>query len=181
MKKLVVLFPGAGYGLDCPLLYYADFLYETNGYERLHLDYQHILLNAELTLEEKPKQLRSYIWEQLEPIDFASYDEVVFISKSIGTTEAGRVAEFCQLFGSLKTEPVQIFLTPVAETLPYCKENCFVVIGTDDRAYPAFKTHCEAKQIPALYLEGADHSLEIAEKPLESIDVLKKVMEFIAR
>ena len=27
MKKLVIIFPGAGYGLDCPLLYYADFVY----------------------------------------------------------------------------------------------------------------------------------------------------------
>ena len=28
MKKLIVIFPGVGYGLDSPLLYYADFVYK---------------------------------------------------------------------------------------------------------------------------------------------------------
>ena len=57
MKKLIVLFPGAGYGLDCPLLYYADFLFETNGYERIHMDYQSVLSNRELSMENKLIQI----------------------------------------------------------------------------------------------------------------------------
>lgn len=179
MKKLAIFFPGAGYGMDCPLLYYADFLYETNGFERIHLDYQNILLNMELSLEDKQKQLRSYIWEQLEPVDFSSYDEIVFISKSIGCEEAGRIVDFCKLFGSLNVDPVQIFLTPVAEALPYCGKNCRVVIGTHDKAYSLFHEHCNAHQIPLLAIAGGDHSLEISGKPFESIEALKQVLEFI--
>lgn len=44
MKKLAILFSGAGYGLDSPLLYYANFLFEIKGYERLHMKYQDILI-----------------------------------------------------------------------------------------------------------------------------------------
>ena len=81
----------------------------------------------------------------------------------------------------LETAPTQIFLTPVPEALPYCKENCVVVLGTNDRSYPAYKAHCETNHIPSLFIEGADHSLEIAGKPLESINVLKQVTEFIGQ
>lgn len=50
MKKLIIFFPGVGYAMDCPLLYYADFIYETNGFDRIYLNYQSILSNADLTL-----------------------------------------------------------------------------------------------------------------------------------
>ena len=39
MKKLVVIFPGVGYGFKHPLLYYADLLYEAKGYERKYMRY----------------------------------------------------------------------------------------------------------------------------------------------
>lgn len=57
MKKLIILFPGAGYGLDSPLLYYADFIYETKGYDRIHMNYQSILSNTDLSLESKLAQV----------------------------------------------------------------------------------------------------------------------------
>lgn len=178
MKKLAIFFPGAGYGMDCPLLYYADFLYETLGFERLKLNYQNILCEKELPLEEKLCQLRSYIHQHLENIDFGSYDEIIFIAKSIGCTEAGLVAEK-YIIPSIENTSAkfhQIFLTPVFEALPFCDTKCHVIIGTNDKAYSLFQEHCTAKHIPLFSVEGGDHSLEIAGKPLESIDVLKKVL-----
>ena len=53
MKKLVVMFPGVGYTMDCPLMYYASFLYEAKGYEQIHMKYNHILFEPDLTKEEK--------------------------------------------------------------------------------------------------------------------------------
>ena len=93
MKKLAILFPGAGYGLESPLLYYADFLYEANGFERIHMNYQDILLNMDLSTEDKIEKVREYIWKQVENIDFSIYKEIVFLSKSIGCVEAGILAE----------------------------------------------------------------------------------------
>ena len=173
MKKLLVIFPGAGYGLDCPLLYYADFLFETNGYERIHLKYQEILSQSELSIESRLQQVRLYIWEQVKNIHFEEYEEIVFLSKSIGGIEAGILAE--KLYVPIR----QIFLTPTAEALPYVKSDSYVVIGTLDMAYEMYKNYCEEKNTKHLFIEGADHSLEIAKQPYKSMEVLNKVMHFI--
>lgn len=173
MKKLIVFFPGAGYGMDFPLLYYTDFLFETNGYKRIQMNYQNILARAEISLEEKLQVLREYTWSQTQNINFSEYEEIVFLSKSIGSIEAGIIAE------KLNVPVKQIFLTPVEEAAKYLRRNSYVVIGTNDKAYRFYKTCCEEKGVKALYIEDADHSLEIAGKPYESIRVLEDVMRFI--
>ena len=173
MKKLVVFFPGAGYGMDCPLLYYADFLYETNGYERKVMDYQSIVRNPQLSVEEKKKQVRDFVANQAKDIIFDEYEEIVFVSKSVGTIEAGWLAE------QLSVKVTQIFLTPVSETIPYFTLDNKIVIGTKDKAYEIVKTTCDEKHIAAVYIEDANHFLEVEGKPYESIDVLKRVLEFI--
>ena len=173
MKKLVILFPGAGYGLDCPLLYYADFLFETKGYERLHMKYQDILSRADISAEDKMKLVRKYTWKQVEDIDFNQYQEVVFLSKSVGAIEAGLLAE------KMNVKVRQIFLTPTEDALKYLKKDSSVVIGTNDKAYEAFKSYCDNNQIKTLYIEGADHSLEISNQLYSSIQTLERVMRFI--
>lgn len=173
MKKLVVIFPGAGYGLDCPLLYYADFLFETYGYERVHMKYQDILSCKDIVLEDKIKTLREYTWNQVKDIDFNIYQDVIFLSKSIGAIEAGVLSE--KLGISVK----HIFLTPVEEAILYLKTDSVVVIGKNDKACEIYKNTCEEENIKALYIEHADHSLEIMNRPFESISALEKVMKFI--
>lgn len=173
MKKLVIIFPGAGYGLDCPLLYYADFLFETKGYERRHMKYQDILSRIDIPLEDKIRQLRDYTWKQVKDIDFGQYQEVVFLSKSIGAIEAGVIT------ARLDVTVKQIFLTPVEESVLYLKNNSMVVIGTKDKAYSLYRNLCEEKDVKALYIEDADHSLEISNEPYASIQVLNRVMHFI--
>ena len=175
MKKLLIVFPGAGYGLDCPLLYYADFVYETQGFERVHMNYQSILSNAEWSLEHKVSKVREYIWDRVKHIDFLAYEEIVFLSKSVGSVEAGILAE------KLGVKVVQIFLTPVEEAIQYCNRDSYVIIGTQDKSYPIYKEYCDANKIKVLYIDGANHSLEIAGRPYESIDILKSVMKFIER
>lgn len=173
MKKLVILFPGAGYGLDCPLLYYADFLFETKGYERLHMKYQDILSYVDVPVEDKIELLRQYIWEQVKDVDFGQYQEVVFLSKSVGGTEAGVIAE------KLGVNVKQIFLTPVEGSELYLQNDSLVIIGTNDKAYSLYKKICEEKSVKVLYVDGADHSLEILGEPFTSIHVLEEVMHFI--
>ena len=173
MKKIAIIFPGAGYGLDSPLLYYADFLFENNGYERVHMNYQDILMRSELSLEKRLELLREYIWKQVKDIDFSNYEEILFLSKSIGAIEAGLLAE------KLDAKVRQIFLTPTEEALKYLKKDSSVVIGTNDKAYELYKSFCDDNQINSLYVEGADHSLEIPMQLYNSIEVLECVMCFI--
>jgi len=173
MKKIVVIFPGAGYSLDCPLLYYADFLFETAGYERICMNYEVLLRNNELPFDEKIKQMREYEIGKVQNVDFSCYDKIVFVSKSVGTVEAGWLAEY------LGINVQQIFLTPIKEAIDYCVRDCKIVIGTKDAAFSVYKDYCEHKLIKTLYIEGANHSLEIEGKPYESIDALKRVMRFM--
>ncbi len=135
MKKLVIMFPGVGYTMDYPLLYYASRLYEARGYEQIHMKYNSIFFESDLTREEKTLKVREYVWEKVKDIDFSAYDSVVFFSKSFGTAEAGILAE------KLGIKPVQIYLTPIPRALPYIKEGDTVVIGTADEVYPECKTY----------------------------------------
>lgn len=173
MKKLVVMFPGVGYTMDFPLLYYASFLYEAKGYEQIHMKYNGILFEPDLTREEKTLKARKYMWEKVKDIDFSAYDEVVFLAKSFGTAEAGILAN------KLGISPVQIFLTPVSRALPYIKETDTVVMGTADEVYPECKAYFDEHGIKPLYIEGANHSLEVEGEPFESLEILQDVMRYI--
>ena len=175
MKKIVIIFPGAGYGLDCPLLYYADFIYETKGFDRIHMNYQSILSNTELSIENKLTKVREYVWEQVKDVNFAVYDEIVFLSKSIGSVEAGILAE------RLGIKAIQVFITPIEEAISYCDMDSYVVIGTKDKAYQSYKEYCDTNRIKVLYVNDANHSLEVGGQPYKSIDILKNVMRFIER
>ena len=173
MKKLVVIFPGVGYGFNHPLLYYADLLYKAKGYERKYMRYQDICMDTKSTLEEKKVKVREYVFEQAKRIDFEKYEEVIFLSKSIGTAEAGALAE------KVGIKVTQIFLTPIERAIPYIKAGSNVVIGTGDEAYPLYKKHCEEHNIKVLYIEDGDHSLEVQGEPYKNIDILKQVMQFV--
>jgi hypothetical protein len=81
----------------------------------------------------------------------------------------------------LNLEVVQVFITPIEQAISYCKENSIVVIGTQDKAYELYKNHCDENKMKALYVEDANHSLEVDGQPYENIDVLKSVMRFIER
>ena len=74
MKKLVIMFPGVGYTMDCPLLYYASFLFEAKGYEQIHMKYNHILFEEDLTKEEKTLKASVDI-EDLSPLAELLRDE----------------------------------------------------------------------------------------------------------
>lgn len=173
MKKLVVFFPGVAYGFKHPLLYYADLLYEAKGYERKYMSYQDICMDIKLSLEEKMVKVREYVFEQANSIDFKEYEEVIFLSKSIGTVEAGALAE------KIGIKVTQIFLTPIERAISYIKCGSTVVIGTRDEAYSVYKKHCEEHNVKVLYIEDGDHSLEIQGEPYKNIDILKQVMQFV--
>ena len=173
MKKLVILFPGVGYGFDHPLLYYADFIFEAKGFERIYMRYQDIFFDAEFSFEDKAAKVRVYVSEQAKLIDFCAYDEIVFLSKSVGSVEAGILAE------KIGMKVTQIFITPIEGAISYCNGDSYVVIGTKDEAYPIYKKHCDDNEVRVLYVNNANHSLVVVGEPFQSIDILKDVMKFI--
>lgn len=92
-KKLVVLFPGWNYSVDCPLLYYSDFYFETEGYDKLLIDYGDVLKNDQLTVEQRIEAIKENTLNKIQDNCSANYEDIIFVSKSIGTVIAGWVQE----------------------------------------------------------------------------------------
>jgi len=173
-KKIVVIFPGTNYSTDCPLLYYAGFKFEIRGYEKLAINYGD-LLKKDISLDECLEDIKSFVLTQLQPFDLLKYEDIVFVSKSLGTVVAGWIEE------NLCINARHIYLTPVKETLPYIlhdKNIITVVAGTKDRQLDAdiLKQHCMKENIPLKQIEGVGHRLEAWGNIDKNIEILRDIV-----
>ena len=98
MRKIAVIFPGVGYTKDRPLLYYSGKQAVRCGYELCHIDFSGIKWSKE-KLKDHDFLLRTLerclkiTEEALEDTGDMSGDDVLFISKSIGTVVATAYAK----------------------------------------------------------------------------------------
>ena len=165
-KKLIVIFPGQNSSAS-PLIYYAGFKYYQKGYEELIVNYGGFSEETEI---------KQHIKAQFENVDFADYDDILFVSKSMGSIAAGWLDD------ALNLNARHIYLTPVAKTLPYLKRGKniqIVILGTNDIHMDSevLKAQCEREGIPYKLIEGANHSLEIDGDIAANIDILKQIVE----
>jgi len=173
-KKIVVIFPGGNYSANCPLLYYAGVKFEDRGYEKVAICYGDLVKHSK-SLEECIEGIKSAVLMQLKSIDLSKYQDIVFVSKSVGTVFAGWIEE------KLCIKARQIYLTPIKETLPYikkCKSIITVVAGTEDKQLCSdiLKEHCIKENIYMKQIDGANHRLEISSDIDKNIEVLKAVV-----
>ena len=89
MSKIAIYFPGIGYHCDKPLLYYCREIACEMGYENYRtLGYTYSGGNIRGNIE-KMKEAYEALFAQaqvlLEDIKWSEYDEILFVSKSIGT------------------------------------------------------------------------------------------------
>lgn len=179
-NKLAIFFPGIGYHCDKPLLYYSRKLADEAGYKSiLTLDYS--LAGSNITGNirsdrEKMQQAFSYLYEQaakqLSSINWQDYDEIIFISKSIGTVIASAFAQH------EKISCRQILYTPLCETYDFRPQNAIAFLGTSDPWSNIEKvTDISGEQkIPLFLYPDANHSLETKDT-LRNIKTLQDVME----
>ncbi len=172
---LAILMPGIGYTLDRPLLDYSKKLALELGYDVLSLEYGFQIARKNLIIE---KEFQYLIKESISIFKSAlssNYKKIVFISKSIGTMIHTLLCN--EISGC---EVKHIYLTPIDDTLGVgIKENSLVISGTNDPLIN-IKNIEEIKKINGvemIEIEGADHSLNISNDILSSIDVIYKVIE----
>lgn len=173
-KNLIVLFPGAGYTNDKPLLYYAGLKYYTKGYESIKINYGDCLKNDK-SFDEKIEITKKFVLEQINGIDFSIYDDILFVSKSLGTVISGWIAD------TLEIKARHIYLTPIEKTLQFIKSNkniSVIIAGTKDKLMDVdvLKTHCEQEQIKLELIYDTDHSLELLGDTDINIDILKRIV-----
>lgn len=180
-KKIAVLFPGIGYHTDKPLLYYSRKLAMERGYEIAEVKYgelpANVKGNTKKMLEAFNKALQ-YSKEQLDKIDFNVYDEVLFISKSVGTAVAAAYAK------NNKINARQIYYTPVAESFEVIGENGIVFHGTADPWVDTdiVRNECEKRNLPLYITENANHSMETGNVEKDIVimeEIMKKTAEYM--
>lgn len=176
MSKIAVYFPSIGYHCDKPLLYYSRSIAYKLGYEdSRNVIYTYNTENIRGN-EEKMKEAYEALFSQAEAeladIAWSEYDDILFISKSIGTIIA---TSYVKKYGLKGTR--HILYTPLAQTYHFTPCNAVSFIGTvdpwsniDEIIHLSSENH-----VPLTTYEGCNHSLE-CDDTLKNIDILKDVM-----
>ena len=177
MSKIAVYFPGIGYHCDKPLLYYSRKIACELGYENYrNVNYTYKAGNIRGNIE-KMKETYNILFSQAEAeladIVWSEYDDILLVSKSIGTIIATSYAEKYELKCAR-----HILYTPLAQTYLSVPAHAIGFIGTAD---PWSDTDeiirlSNANHIPLTVYDGCNHSLE-CDDTLKNIETLKDVME----
>ena len=183
MNKIAVIFSGVGYTTDRPLLYYAGRLAVAHGYEVVSVDFSGIRWSKE---ELKDHRRFAEILDEclkktelkLGGVKMGSMEEIVFISKSIGTVVA---AWFAKEKG---IRAKQIYFSPLVLLEEYAQEGGIAFYGDSDPLADAKEMEriCAEKKIKAYKTAGGNHSLETGdtEENLKNLTgIMKSVKEYI--
>lgn len=178
MSKLVVIFPGVGYTTDKPLLYFSRKLAGEAGFaECISVKYEsankeNIRGNLK-AMQETFEMFYVQVKEQLADVDWNKYDDVLFISKSIGTIIATTYA-----YKEKLTRVRHILYTPLTFTYECPVRDAIAFIGTKDAwsEYSDVVSKSNEQGIPIEIYENCNHSLE-TDDAMENLDILKDVMD----
>lgn len=179
MSKLAVIFPGIGYHTDKPLLYFSKRLAGNAGYEIISVDYSGFPSGVKGS---KEKMKESYFIaleqtrEMLKKVNFDSYEDVLFISKSVGTAVAAGYAKENNLHVR------NIYYTPVEESFQFMEEKSGVVFhGTADpwAETPVIEDGCKRLSLPLYITPDASHSIETGDvqKDLSNFKIIMEQTE----
>lgn len=175
MKKLVIIFPGIGYHCDKPLLYYGRAVARECGYEECTaLAYSYDgrgIRGDEQKMRLAFEALYAQAEERLKDVDFGKYEDILFMSKSVGTIIASAYAKKhginCR----------HVLYTPLAQTFSFAPERGISFIGTKDPWSNVDEVLSLSRKngTPIHVYEGANHSLEAGDC-MGDLEVLKDVM-----
>ena len=174
-ETLVVLFPGIGYTCDKALLYYSKILSTEIGFDVLPLEYGFQIARKKTINSEEfsivIRECRDIITKSLND----TYKNIIFIGKSIGTLIQTAIEE-----KFVRYNIRNIYLTPVSETVKVgIKKNSLVVSGNCDPMIneEAVKMLEDNNEIVLKIIDKANHSLNIKDDVLGTIEALKEVIE----
>lgn len=179
MKKLAVIFPGIGYTADKPLLHYSRRIAANHGFEIRIMGYTGFPPKIQGD-RDRMKQSFQIALEQsvgmLSDVDFTTYDDVLFIGKSIGTIVAAKIAS-----ESPGKDRIRLILyTPLEDTFSFKFGEAIAFTGDDDPWVGRDKSRifsiCEKRKIPCRLVPYANHSLE-SKDPFIDMKELYRIMK----
>lgn len=181
VKKLAVIFPGLGYHTDKPLLYYSKKIAARDGYEIREVPYGNFQKGVKGSKEKMEEVFLSALRQSeeiLKDVDFSLYDDVLFLSKSVGTAVASAYG------GRHGLVTRNVYYTPVEASFQFMTQPGIAFTGTGDSwvDWHVVRDGCEKGGFPLYVIDGADHSLETGDidKDLENLrEIMAKTREYI--
>ncbi len=173
-RKLCVVFPGRRYSCDRSLLYYPAAYLQRLGFEMIYLHYDAYRETKDMIpLPENFEAAYKETEEVLKEIVFSKYDEIIFLSKSLGTIVAGQYGD---------NHPIEnlthIYFTPVDRTLPYIKDKDLIFAASKDSYMEDVSV--KLSQYPnAHILPVHSHSMEDRDDELHSLKIVEEVMRIL--
>ena len=173
--KIAVFFPGIGYHCDKPLLYYCRKAAMELGYDKvvtLSYSYDGDIRGNKAKMQDAFEVLYKQAWKELQEIPFEDYDEILFVSKSVGTIIASSYA----VNSAINCR--HILYTPLEYTFEYPHENCIAFIGTADPWSNVEEVIRLANEqgVTIHTYEGLNHSLE-GDSTKANMDILADVID----
>ena len=110
--------------------------------------------------------------EILKDMNFSAYDDILFISKSVGTAVSAAYA------GKHHLKTRNIYYTPVEASFQFMTQPGIAFTGTKDSwvNHEAIKEGCEKGGFPLYVIEDANHSLETGDV-MTDLENLQKIMQ----
>ena len=174
-KRIAIILPGIGYTCDKPLLYYSAKLSASLGWDVVPVPYSGFPPKVRGDMGKLLQSLQialSQTEERLAGIDWLQYQDILFISKSIGTAAATIYASKHGL------QCRHILFTPVEATFDKRPKDAIAFHGTADpwADTPRIVSLCREAGIPLHITENANHSLETGDVMLD-VQNLNTVMQ----
>lgn len=176
-KNLVIVLPGAGYTTQAPLLRFTTGLFYNNGFDVLHINYTYNRQElSELHEEDFTRDVQLVIDHAIKN---KKYNNYYIVAKSVGTIALSNL-----LNHTMFKEAKVIWLTPLLQkdvvfnAMVNSDHKGLCMIGDKDSCFIVERFE-SLKNNPNLLLKvinGGNHSLELDEDPIKSIDLLKSVM-----
>ena len=130
---------------------------------------------SEEDLNNMTQQFESMFNDMSENMDFSEYDDILFISKSVGTVVASAYAGMHHL----KTR--NVYYTPVEASFQFMTQPGIVFTGTADTwvSHKSIRDLCEKGGFPMYVTEDGNHSLETGDvqKDLENLLAIMRTTE----
>lgn len=181
MRKIAVIFPGIGYTKDRPLLYYSGKLARKNGYELIFIDYSEVDCDKDKIKDKSyvDKKLNEYLEmteKSLRDVGDMTSDNVVFISKSLGTVVAASYARKKSLNVN------QICFSPLEMIGDFINaEEGIFLYGDDDpfADYKIIEEIAEEKELNTFRVSGGNHSLETGDIDTD-LENIRNIIQCVA-
>ncbi|WP_079509244.1 alpha/beta family hydrolase [Mesobacillus jeotgali] len=184
-SSIAVMLPGKGYTVQGPLFHYSTGIFLNKGFDVLHVNYNYTVPQAgSNSIEEEIMQISSDVNSVFDYLaNNHSYDNFTLIGKSLGTIALSAIADRLEL-----SKAKIVWLTPllqldaVYEKMLTASQRGLCIIGDRDPYFISerFDRVAISENMQTLLIPNSNHSLDNPDHPIESIDILKKIINEIS-